>query len=248
VPEAGGGRQDGAVAPRPVLPELPLGFAHRGARAERRENTIDSFRRALELGAGGLESDAWVTRDGVVVLDHDGVVRTGWRRRSIRRSGSDRLPAHIPRLSELYRRCGREFQLSLDLKDLAAAPAVIQVAEAAGAVERLWLCTDRLDVLTSWRSAWPRVRLVASTRRARLGPEVLADLGQRQVDAVNLRSGEWDPALVARVHGSGLLAFAWDAQTARRLDALLEAGIDGVYSDHVERMLEALARHQSSRD
>jgi glycerophosphoryl diester phosphodiesterase len=26
------------------------------------------------LGATGLESDAWVTSDGLVVLDHDGVV------------------------------------------------------------------------------------------------------------------------------------------------------------------------------
>ncbi len=51
----------------------PIGFAHRGARSERPENTLEAFRRALELGATGLESDAWITADGEVVLDHDGV-------------------------------------------------------------------------------------------------------------------------------------------------------------------------------
>lgn len=47
-------------------------YAHRGAAAERPENTLPSFRRALELGADALETDAWLTRDGAVVLSHDG--------------------------------------------------------------------------------------------------------------------------------------------------------------------------------
>ncbi|NDG77716.1 MAG: glycerophosphodiester phosphodiesterase, partial [Acidimicrobiia bacterium] len=32
-------------------------FAHRGARAHERENTMDSFRLAHRLGATGIESD-----------------------------------------------------------------------------------------------------------------------------------------------------------------------------------------------
>ena len=40
----------------------PITFAHRGARTEAPENTLPAFRRALELGAGGLETDAWVSR------------------------------------------------------------------------------------------------------------------------------------------------------------------------------------------
>jgi glycerophosphoryl diester phosphodiesterase len=52
-----------------------IGFAHRGARAHERENTLEAFALALGLGATGLESDVWLTRDGVAVLDHDGVAR-----------------------------------------------------------------------------------------------------------------------------------------------------------------------------
>ena len=55
----------------------PIGFAHRGARAHAPENTLEAFALALRLGATGLESDAWLTADGEVVLDHDGVVRVG---------------------------------------------------------------------------------------------------------------------------------------------------------------------------
>ena len=46
------------------------------------------------------------------------------------------------------------------------------------------------------------------------------------------------------VHRFELLAFGWDAQHERILDGLLDAGIDGVYSDHVDRMVAALERRR----
>ena len=55
----------------------PIGFAHRGAKAHAPENTIAAFQLALRLGATGLESDVWLTAEGIPVLDHDGVVRRG---------------------------------------------------------------------------------------------------------------------------------------------------------------------------
>jgi glycerophosphoryl diester phosphodiesterase len=44
------------------------------------------------------------------------------------------------------------------------------------------------------------------------------------------------------VHRFELLAFGWDAQYERVLDELLDAGIDGVFSDHVDRMAPAIVR------
>jgi glycerophosphoryl diester phosphodiesterase len=67
----------------PSLLDPPIGFAHRGARAHAQENTIEAFALGLRLGATGLESDVWLTNDGVPVLDHDGVARVGRRRRSL---------------------------------------------------------------------------------------------------------------------------------------------------------------------
>jgi len=87
----------------PRLPSIrrpPIAFAHRGARAHARENTLEAFNLALRLGATGLESDAWITRDGVVVLDHDGVVRRSARRRPIAQVAAAELPSHIPTLEE----------------------------------------------------------------------------------------------------------------------------------------------------
>jgi len=50
---------------------MTLVFAHRGAAAERPENTLPSFRRALELGADALETDVHLTADGAIVVAHD---------------------------------------------------------------------------------------------------------------------------------------------------------------------------------
>jgi glycerophosphoryl diester phosphodiesterase len=238
-------RQDWGVATHRSPPPLPLGFAHRGARAEARDNTLVSFRRALKLGATALESDAWVTAEGTVVLDHDGVVRRGLRRQPLSAVPLADLPAHIPTLTQLWAECGTAFHLSLDIKDPAAASAVLSEAEAADTLEQVWLCSPRSDLLGEWRSRSDRVRLVLSTRRDRLdgsdGPMIggLTDLG---VDAVNLRDREWDAGLVEAVHGAGLLAFGWDAQREDQLERLMALGVDGVYSDHVGRMLAALRR------
>jgi glycerophosphoryl diester phosphodiesterase len=52
----------------------PLNLAHRGALREAPENTLAAFRRAMELGADGIELDAKLTSDGAVIVMHDATV------------------------------------------------------------------------------------------------------------------------------------------------------------------------------
>ena len=231
--------------PIPSLRVPPVGFAHRGARADAPENTIEAFLLARRLGASGLESDVWLTADGEAVLDHDGVVRSGVRRRSIADVARADLPDHIPTLAELYEACGTGAELSLDVKDPAAAPRVVAVAREAGgdALGRLWLCSPEWQLAATWRELSDDVRLVDSTRLKRMkeGTErraaAIADAG---IDAVNLHWSDWSGGLVTLFHRFERYAFGWDAQYRRQLDALLAMGIDGVFSDHVERMVDAL--------
>jgi glycerophosphoryl diester phosphodiesterase len=228
----------------PSLLDPPIAFAHRGARAHAPENTIEAFALALRLGATGLESDVWLTSDGVPVLDHDGVVRARLRSRPINALARDQLPGHIPALAELIDACGTDYDLSLDVKDLAAAPATIAaVREVAPAmVGRLWLCFADWRDAAALRPADPDVRLVDSTRLGRIkeGAErraaLLADAG---VDAINLHQSDWTGGLTTLFHRFRRYAFGWDAQHERVLQTLLRMGIDGVYSDWVDRMTDA---------
>jgi glycerophosphoryl diester phosphodiesterase len=216
-------------------------FAHRGARAHAPDNTLEAFRLALRLGATGLESDAWITADGEVVLDHDGVVGGVLRRRRIGDVSRDQLPAHIPTLGELYDACGPDVELSLDVKDPQAVDEIVRIAAAVGDPHRLWLCHPDVELLASWREEHPEVRLVNSTRLASMddGPERrAAQLRSAGIDAVNLHQGEWTAGLVALFHRFGRMGFGWDAQHPRTIGGLLDAGIDGVFSDHVDRLVD----------
>ena len=227
------------------LRQPPIAFGHRGARAHAQENTLEAFRLALKLGATGLESDVWLTRDGVAVLDHDGV--TGRiRRRSIGSVARRDLGDHIPSLEELYADCGSDYELSLDVKDAAAVDAVLDVARAAGAADRLWLCHHDFDVVTDWRARAGDAHLVDSTRlnRIREGPErraaKLADAG---IDAVNMHASDWTGGLTTLFHRFERLCFGWDAQQDRVIRSLLSMGIDAVYSVHVDRLVAAVTDH-----
>ncbi|MFQ5699707.1 MAG: glycerophosphodiester phosphodiesterase [Myxococcota bacterium] len=225
---------------RAAHPRAPIGFAHRGARAHAPENTLQAFRLALELGAGGLESDVWLTRDGIAVLDHDGRLPDG---RSIGEARRSELPAHVPTLSQLYLECGRAFELSLDVKDPAAASRVAAVARAHGEPSRLWLCHPDWQTLSGWRALDSEIHLVDSTQLRHI-PEGISARAERLaacgVSAINLHGREWTAAHVVAVQRAGLRAFAWDLQTPRHLERVLELGVDALYSDHVDRMCHAL--------
>ncbi|HEY2812203.1 MAG TPA: glycerophosphodiester phosphodiesterase [Acidimicrobiales bacterium] len=234
------------TAPRlPSLRQPPIGFAHRGARADAPENTIEAFSLARRLGATGLESDVWLTADGIAVLDHDGVARVKHRRRRITDVERADLSDSIPSLADLYAECGTDFELSLDVKDPAAAAATVAVARAAGgaAPERLWMCHHDWRLVESWRAEFPDVRLVDSTRLRWMkeGPERrAAALANAGIDAVNLHHTDWTGGLTTLFHRFSVLTFGWDAQHRRILEELLDIGIDAVYSDHSDTMMDVL--------
>ena len=231
------------MARHPRLLAIPIGFAHRGASAAAPENTLEAFRLAVELGASGLESDVWVSSDGEAVLDHDGLVGGWLRRRPMGTVLRHRLPGHVPTLGELYEACGTALPLSLDVKDPAALDPVLAAADAVGARGNLWLCHPDIDRLAGWREQAEGAHLVASTKLRAFadGTErAAAELSRLSIDAVNLHHTEWSGGLTTLFHRFELVCLGWDAQLPRHLAELLDMGIDGVFSDHVDRMMEAI--------
>jgi glycerophosphoryl diester phosphodiesterase len=220
----------------------PIAFAHRGARAHAPENTLEAFALALKLGANGLESDVWLTADGEVVLDHDGVVQQRLRKRSIGEVRRADLPSHIPTLAELYEHCGTGYHLSLDLKDPTVGQSVIDVTREAAPemLARLWLCSPTWQSLVPLRGQG--AKLVDSTRlhRVKEGPERrAATLMAEGIDAINMHYTDWNGGLVVLFHRFERVAFGWDMQIDDILRPAMRMGLDGVFSDWVDRMMDA---------
>ena len=236
------------MAPRlPPLAGRAIGFAHRGARAHAPENTIEAFTLALKLGATGIETDVWLTADGEPVCHHDGAVGGRLRRRPIASLTRVQLPGHVPTLAELYDVVGTEVPLSIDVKDPHAVDAVLAVARSAGgsAEQNLWLCSGDLERLVSWRALTDGARLVNSVKLKAIAEGTerrAAVLRERGIDALNMPHGDWTGGTIALLHRFDRFALAWDAQFERTIAAVVSAGIDGVYSDHVDRMVDVLAR------
>lgn len=230
--------------------DQPILFAHRGGAAHAPENTLEAFARGRELGANGLESDVWLSADAQPVLIHDDYFGSRWRKRRIADTAATDLPPHVPKLGDLFDTVGTDFELALDIKTVDAIDPTVNAIRDAGErhgvdlVAATWLCHPDLDVVTAWRSRWSDVRLVHSTRLARVagGPERHASvLYDRGIDAVNFRQADWSGGLTALYHRFGVYCFGWDAHLERVATELLDMGCDAIFSDHVDRMLSARA-------
>jgi glycerophosphoryl diester phosphodiesterase len=195
--------------------------------ADAPENSLEAFTKALARGCRGLESDVWLDAAGEAVLHHGPPSKGG--------TG--------PRLADLFAQCGTDFDLSLDMKGPDAAERTVTVAREAGfALGRLWLCGGSLTS-ARWRALDPDVRLVTDMRwrdAVLHAPAAMADAAAAGIDAVNLRHGRWTRRLVARAHAEGLLAFGWDVQFRWTMRSAVARGLDGVYSDRPQLLVDVL--------
>ncbi|MGZ4133125.1 MAG: glycerophosphodiester phosphodiesterase, partial [Actinomycetota bacterium] len=110
---------------------FPLVVAHRGASAERPENTLAAFERAIEAGADAAEFDVRITADGHAVVLHDPDVGrttdgTGLvgdltldEVRALRVGGSDE---RVPMLEETLRCCSGRIGVDVEIKNLPGEP------------------------------------------------------------------------------------------------------------------------------
>jgi glycerophosphoryl diester phosphodiesterase len=229
-------------------------IAHRGASRERPENTLAAFRRALELGAGGIELDVHRTRDGVLVVHHDPVPgeapSTALAGRAIPTLTAEELRGFrvrgepIPTLAQVLEAVGLKLAVYCELKGAGTgAPAVNLLAEASGsATGRSWRAAvhsfDHRQVAEARRLAPSLPRGVLETSY-HLDPTA----SLRSVDARDLWQ-HWeliDQALVDAVHAHGGRVVAWTVNDAEAVARLAAMGVDALCTDDVPLARRVLA-------
>lgn len=218
----------------------PLIIAHRGASAERPENTLASFRRALALEADGIELDVHVTRDGVPVVFHDPALRrlTGAPGHIARKTWAELRPLRvrggnepIPRLVDVLRLTRGLAVVQVELKSGPVAP-VIRAIKAAHASEWVILASFDARLVAAARDLAPAIprMLISEGREAPVRlVRRLAACGAvgLSVNQRAIRSAAW----VRHFQLRGYAVWTWtvnDPATARRL---AERGVDALLGD-----------------
>ncbi|HEY8995529.1 MAG TPA: glycerophosphodiester phosphodiesterase [Lacunisphaera sp.] len=217
----------------------PLIIAHRGASAERPENTLAAFRRAVALEADGIELDVQCTSDGVPVVFHDAslrrltgsagsIARRTWRElETLRVQGKE----PIPRLVDVLRLTRGLVVVQIELKSGPVAP-IIQAIKAARAADWVILASFNFQLVTDARNVAPTVpRMLISEGReapAKLVRRLAAcGAGGLSVNHRTIRSGAW----VTHFQLRGYAVWSWtvnDIATARRLAGW---GVDALLGD-----------------
>lgn len=153
----------------------PVNLAHRGVSRVAPENTLEAFGAAVESGAGGLEFDVHLTRDGHVVVIHDPTVdRTTGGTGAVAKMTLDELHAldaghnfspdavgtfpyrgrnvRVPTLAEVLREFpGVAVNIDMKVDHPGIEAAVLGVLRDAGAGGRALVVSSRLGAVRRFR-------------------------------------------------------------------------------------------------
>jgi glycerophosphoryl diester phosphodiesterase len=248
------------VSTRTLHPYLdhpgPIPFAHRGGSADGLENTLAQFRRAVDAGYRYIETDVHATADGRLVAFHDATldrVTDGAGRiadlpwddvRHARVAGQEPVPL-FEELLEVF----PDVRWNVDVK---AEPALLPLLDLIGRTDA-W---DRVCL-----GSFSEARVVRAQHLA--GPRLATSFGTRGV--LNLRLRSWGvPAAVRRsavaaqvpetqsgvpvvdrgfvraAHARGLHVHVWTVNEPERMHRLLDLGVDGIMTDHIDTLRKVL--------
>jgi len=232
-------------------------WAHRGASAIAPENTMGAFRRAVELGADGIELDVQRSADGRLVVIHDEtvertttgsgrVVAMDWAQLAplrIHHQGEE-LDEGLPLLEEVMELLApTDMVLNVELKDgVEHYPGmdrqVVQAVRASGMAERVLLSSfNHVQFHGSLGLGLPLGLLYAEPLWA--VEDYAARFGAAAVHPDFRTLAE--PGLVERLHDRGIRVHAWTVNGRAELQEMARLGVDAVITDDVELALEVRA-------
>ncbi|HMA28313.1 MAG TPA: glycerophosphodiester phosphodiesterase [Thermoanaerobaculia bacterium] len=136
-------------------------IGHRGAARQAPENTLASFRKALDLGADAIETDVCITQDGCFVLWHDAEPSESVA--LVRQAGAEGSYLYLPALPALgsdLRRPVRECEKALFLEHYGYTLADKGFESSLGGARRPEVPPALLEDLLDWAPGEPRLKHV----------------------------------------------------------------------------------------
>ena len=211
-------------------------IAHRGASMAARENTLEAFRLAREMGADWVELDVRRTLDGVAIVHHDAHLDDG---RRIGRMHADELPDYVPSLAEALEAC-EGMGVHLEIKNLPDDPDYDRTNLVADAVagliaaylgpERALVSSFNVDAVDAVRAVDPSIPTALNCGIVQPA-QAVARARAHQMTAVHPFDAMCDTGFVRRAHDAGLVVNVWTINDPKRMAELVDMGVDGLITD-----------------
>ena len=237
-------------------------IAHRGFSGQAPENTLVAIRQAIEVGADMVEIDVTVTADGHVILLHDETLDrttdgqgspTSMTLDEIREldAGSWFAPEYagegIPTLTEALETVKDRILINVEIKSEAVEHGVVPKV-AALIVEH-----EMLDQVVVSSFSPEALRLMKITDPAVITAtlfnkelhtdrdplEIIQEVGSR---GFNISGKRLTAAMVERCHRHGIPVAVYTVNEPDDLRRLIELGVNAVFTDHPDLMIEVLAK------
>ena len=244
-------------APLPSLKHRIAVIAHRAGRGIMPENTLTAIRNAIRLRVDYVELDIRATRDGRLIIMHDGSVdRTTNGKGAVRDMDLAAVRAldagskfsakytgeKVPTFDEVLTLCRGKVHIYVDHKE-APSEQVFAAIKRHG-MEREVVVYNGPDGLKEWKRIAPRIPVMPSLPDIYRKSGGIADF-EKDLPAEVLDGNlvEWTKELVDEAHALGVKVYVDNLgpnDNAAGFRKAIEMGVDGIQTDYPDQLIAYL--------
>ena len=211
-------------------------ISHRGASHYEPENTLRSFRRALDMGSSAIEFDVRKSFDGHLVVIHDRTVdRTTDGTGTVSGKTLDELKSldagcgeRIPTFEEVLENFGGRCGLVVELKEKGTEEKMVSLIKKHGLTKDVAVVSFREDCIRAVRELDRSITTGLITVFGFGCVNKALSLGCRVV-ATNYRF--MTRRLASKARRNGLFVCCWTVNDPKRGEKLAGIGLDGLITD-----------------
>ena len=243
------------------FPVLVVG--HRGFSGVAPENTIASFKKAMEIGVDMIELDVHLSKDGQVVVIHDDTLNrtTNGKGKVVSYTlnelkqldagswfGSQFSGERIPTLKEVSELTRGQVLLCIELKggDLGQytlkdlADRSLQEVEKAGMLSQVLFASFDSSAIERIREKNPRIPVALIYSRSWSSPQEVT--GGRPIPVLSCRGTVLTQTNASKARQQGIKVLVWTVNTEEHMEQFVNMGVDGIITDHPNRLIKILKK------
>lgn len=227
-------------------------IAHRGNHVSVPENTLASYQEAINCGADYVEVDVRATKDGHLVVMHDGTVdrttngsgkvadMTFEQIRALKVFNNNKKTHRVPEFQEVLQVCKGKINIYLDFKD-GDIEKTWKLIREAGMEHHVIVYLNKKEQYAGWQAVAPHVPLMTSAPDEVKNPQQLAAfLDHMHVSVLdNVHAPEMLHALHAH-KGQAWLDVQSRTEGPESWEKVLAHPVDGLQTDHPAQLIKYL--------